>query len=221
MPMQFKNRRSAGQQLGERLKLALAALPALPTLVLGVPRGGVPVAYEVARELKTPLDIWLVRKIGMPGQEELAAGAIADGGVAIWNHDVLGYAGLRPGDLAEVVAREQRELERRRRAYCGDHRAPEVKGRRIVLVDDGIATGASLFAAIESLRHAGTAELHVAVPVAPGDTCRRMEQAVDGFTCLLEPENFRAIGFWYDDFGQTSDAEVIELLAAARAGFNR
>lgn len=219
--MKFGNRREAGRKLAASLAKKFDLLKPMPTVVLGVPRGGVPVAYEVARELKAPLDIWLVRKIGMPGQEELAAGAIADGGVAIWNHDVLGYAGLQPKDLGQVVAREQRELERRRHAYCGDHRAPEVKGRRIVLVDDGIATGASLFAAIESLRHAGVAELHVAVPVAPGETCRRMEQAVDGFTCLLEPENFRAIGYWYDDFGQTSDAEVIELLAAARAGFNR
>lgn len=217
--MRFKNRRAAGKQLAESVKLSLAALPPLPTMVLGVPRGGVPVAYEVALALQAPLDIWLVRKIGMPRQEELAAGAIADGGVEIWNAEVLAYDGLQPSDLAGTVARERAELERRRHVYCGDHRAPEVKGRRIVLVDDGIATGASLFAAIESLRHAGVAELHVAVPVAPGDTCRRMERLVDGFTCLLEPDNFRAIGLWYDEFGQTSDDEVIELLAAVRKRF--
>ncbi len=211
--MGFKNRRAAGQQLAESVRLTLAALPPLPTLVLGVPRGGVPVAYEVALALDSPLDIWLVRKIGMPGQEELAAGAIADGGVEIWNSDVLGYSGLNPSDLAKTVARERAELERRRHVYCGDHRAPDVRDRRIVLVDDGIATGASLFAAIESLRHAGVAELYVAVPVAPVDTCRRMQSLVEGLICPLQPENFRAIGMWYDEFGQTSDDEVIELLA--------
>lgn len=214
--MRFKNRRAAGKQLAESVNLSLAALPPLPTMVLGVPRGGVPVAYEVALALHVPLDIWLVRKIGMPHQEELAAGAIADGGVEIWNEDVLAYDGLKPADLAATVAHERAELERRRHVYCGDHRAPDVRGRRIVLVDDGIATGASLFAAIASLRKAGAHEVFVAVPVAPPDTCLRMQSLVEGLICPLQPENFRAIGIWYDEFAQTSDDEVIELLAKAR-----
>lgn len=215
--MRFANRRAAGKLLAEQIRLDLPAERRLTPVVLGLPRGGVPVAYEVARALAAPLDVWLVRKIGVPGHEELAAGAIADGGVATWNNDVLAYEGLTPADLAPTVARERAELERRRRAYCGDHRPPAVKNRRVILVDDGIATGASLFAAIESLHHVGASAVWVAVPVAPPDTVARLRKQVEGVTCLLLPDKFRAIGLWYDDFAQTSDAEVVRLLADARA----
>lgn len=214
--MRLKNRRAAGVLLAEQIQEDLAAAPPLPPIVLALPRGGVPVAYEVARALAAPLDVWLVRKIGAPGHEELAAGAIADGNVATWNKDVLAYEGLTPADLAPTVERERAELERRRQTYCGNHRPPEVKNRRVILVDDGIATGASLFAAIESLHHAGASSVWVAVPVAPPDTVARLRKQVEGVTCLLMPDNFRAIGAWYDDFAQTSDAEVVRLLADAR-----
>lgn len=213
--MRFANRSAAGKLLAEQVKADLAQQNEMPTLVLALPRGGVPVAYEVAQTLNAPLDLWLVRKIGVPGQEELAAGAIADGGVTIWNNDVLRYEGLRPAELQGAVARERAELDRRRYAYLGDHRPPAVKDKRVVLVDDGIATGASLFAAIESLHHVGASAVWVAVPVAPPDTLQRVREKVEGVTCLLAPENFRAVGMWYDDFSQTSDAEVLEILQRA------
>lgn len=211
--MQFANRREAGQKLAT----ALAHLGGDPGLiVLALPRGGVPVAYEVARALHAPLDIWLVRKIGAPGQEELAAGAIATGGIAVWNREVLQLLGIDARDLAAVVEREQRELDRRRRAYCGDHPAPELKNCSVILIDDGIATGASVRAAVQSLRQAGARRIVVATPVAPEDACRRLREIADAVICLYSPEPFRAIGLWYRDFDQTSDAEVLRLLNAAR-----
>lgn len=213
--MRFANRHAAGKQLAEQVQADLAQQKEMPTLVLALPRGGVPVAYEVSQKLNAVLDLWLVRKIGVPGQEELAAGAISDGGVIIWNNDVLSYEGLRPADLQDAVERERAELERRRHAYLGDHRPPAVKGKRVVLVDDGIATGASLFAAIESLHHAGASAVWVAVPVAPPETLDRLRPKVEGVTCLNSPEIFRAIGMWYDDFSQTSDAEVLKILQRA------
>lgn len=215
--MRFANRRVTGKKLAEKVQADLADTHERATVVLALPRGGVPVAYEVAVSLKVPLDIWLVRKIGMPGQEELAAGAIADGGVTIWNEDVLHYGRLSPADFAATIERERAELERRRHAYCGDLRPPVVKDRRVILIDDGLATGASMLAAIESLRYAGAASVWVAVPVAPQDTVERVRREVEGVTCLLMPDRFIAIGQWYDDFAQTSDAEVVQLLAAARA----
>lgn len=211
--MQFANRREAGQKLAAALG-HLAGDPGL--IVLALPRGGVPVAYEVARALQAPLDLWLVRKIGAPGQEELAAGAIATGGIAVWNREVLQMLGIDASDLAPVVEREQRELDRRRRAYCGDHPPPELKDRAVILIDDGIATGASVRAAVQSIRQAGARRIVVATPVAPEDSCRRLREIADAVICLYSPEPFRAIGLWYRDFDQTGDAEVIRLLAAAR-----
>lgn len=214
--MRFTDRRAAGVLLAKQLLIDLAAQRPLPAIVLALPRGGVPVAFEIAIALQAPLDLWLVRKIGLPGHEELAAGAIADGGVAIWNQDVLSSAGLAPTALQQTVERERLELERRRHAYLGNHRPPNVKGKRVILVDDGIATGASLFAAIKSLYHVGASAVWAAVPVAPPDALVFLREKVEGVTCLLAPELFRAVGMWYDDFSQTSDAEVLDLLQRAQ-----
>jgi putative phosphoribosyl transferase len=201
--------------LAEKLAGDLARVQIMPTLVLALPRGGVCVAYEIALRLKLALDIWLVRKVGVPGYEELAAGAIADGGVVIWNSDVLASTRLTPAELQPTIERERAELERRRVAYCGNDQPPEVKEQSVILVDDGLATGASMLAAIESVKQAGASSVWVAVPVAAPDTVARLRTQVEGVTCLLLPENLRAIGLWYDDFTQTSDEEVVRLLAAA------
>jgi predicted phosphoribosyltransferase len=215
--MRFANRRAAGVMLAEKLAGDLARVQIMPSIVLALPRGGVCVAYEIALHLKLALDIWLVRKVGVPGYEELAAGAIADGGVVIWNRDVLTSTRLTPADLQPTIERERAELERRRVAYCGRDEAPEMKERSVILVDDGLATGASMLAAIESVKEARASSVWVAVPVAAPDTVARLRPQVDGVTCLLMPENLRAIGLWYDDFTQTSDEEVVRLLAEARA----
>jgi putative phosphoribosyl transferase len=209
--MLFRDRGDAGRQLLARL----GAYKGRPdVLVLGLPRGGIPVAYEVAQGLGAPLDVFVVRKLGVPGQEELAMGAIATGGVRVINHEVVDALGIEPAALDRVAAEEGRELERRQRDYRGDRPGPEVRGRTVILVDDGLATGSSMRAAVAALRALGPARIVVAVPVAAGPTCEDLRREVDEVACLATPEPFMAVGRFYDDFSQTTDEEVRERLAA-------
>ena len=182
-------------------------------LVLALPRGGVPVAYEVARALGAPLDVFIVRKLGVPGYEELAMGAVATGGVRVLNEHVVAGLGIPPYVIEAVAAWEQEELTRRERLYRGDRPAPEVTGRTIMLVDDGLATGATMHAAIKALRQQEPAGIVVAVPTASPDTCEEMRTEVDDVICAITPEPFHSVGLWYEDFSQTTDEEVRELLA--------
>ena len=186
------------------------------TLVLALPRGGVPVAFEVARALRAPLDIFLVRKLGVPGQEELAMGAIASGGVRVVNEDVVRHLGITPEVIDAVAAREQGELERRERAYRDERPAPDVRGRTVILVDDGLATGSTMRAAALALRQQGPARVVVAVPVASREACEEFRGEVDDIVCAATPEPFMGVGRWYEDFSQTTDEEVRELLARAQ-----
>lgn len=210
----FRDRRDAGRQLAQKLS-ALAAEPDL--LVLALPRGGVPVGYEVARALGAELDVFLVRKLGVPGHRELALGAIASGGVRALNEDIIQSLRLSDGTIETVTAEEQRVLERRERVYRSDRPRPAVRNRPIILVDDGLATGASMRAAIAALRQQGPRHIIAAVPVGPPETCREMDPLVDEFVCLITPHSFQGVGQWYEDFSQTSDDEVRELLACAAA----
>jgi len=210
--MLFRNRRDAGRFLAKRLA-RYAGQP--DVLVLALPRGGVPVAYEVARALGAPLDLFLVRKLGLPGHEELAMGAIASGGVQVLNERVVSQ-GI-PGHIIQQVARnERRELERRERAYRGNRPPPEIRGHTVILVDDGLATGATMRAAAEALRRLGPSRLVVAVPVAAPETCEEFRGEVDEIVCGRTPEPFQAVGLWYDDFSQTTDEEVQDLLERAQ-----
>ncbi len=210
--MLFRDRTDAGQHLAARLT-AYADRP--DVLVLALPRGGVPVAFEVARALNAPLDVFIVRKLGVPGHEELAMGAIATGGVRVLNNDVV--QGLRiPSDVLDrVTADEQRELERRERAYRGDRPAPHVQGRTVILIDDGLATGATMRAAVAALRQQQPARIVVAVPTASPATCEEFRAEVDEIVCAITPDPFYGVGRWYDDFSQTSDEEVHSLLDRA------
>jgi predicted phosphoribosyltransferase len=210
--MLFQDRTDAGRRLAAKL-LAYADRPEV--LVLALPRGGVPVAYEVAQALGAPLDIFLVRKLGLPGQEELAIGAIATGGVRVVNEDVVRVLHI-PDDLIDAVAeKEQRELERRERLYRGDRPAPNVHGRTVILVDDGLATGSTMRAAVAALRQQHPAWIVVAVPVGAPETCALFQEVADEAICGRTPEPFRAVGLWYRDFSQTTDEEVRELLDRA------
>ena len=185
--------------------------------MLALPRGGVPVAFEVAKYLAAPLDIFLVRKLGVPGHEELAMGAIATGGVRVVNDSVVGYLGISGEVIDAVAADEQRELERRERAYRDDRPAPDVRGRTVILVDDGLATGSTMRAAAAALRQQGPASIVVAVPVSSPETCDEFRSEVDDIVCAVTPRPFRGVGMWYEDFSQTTDEEVRELLASAAA----
>ena len=209
-PRFFRDRREAGRLLATKLA-AYANRP--DVIVLALPRGGVPVAYEVARALNAPLDIFLVRKLGVPGYEELAMGAIATGGVRVLNDQLVG--GLRIPDykVDEVAASEQQELARRERLYRGDRPAPDVRGRTVILVDDGLATGATMLAAVKALRQQQPARIVVAVPTASPETCEQLRAEVDDIICAITPEPFHAVGLWYEDFSQTTDEEVRDLLA--------
>jgi putative phosphoribosyl transferase len=208
----FRDRREAGRQLAE----ALAGYAGRPgVLVLALPRGGVPVGYEVAQALHAPLDVMLVRKLGVPGHEELAMGAIASGGVRIVSKDVVSTLGIAEREIAAVAAAEEEELARRERAYRDALPPPDVKGRSVILVDDGLATGSTMRAAAAALRAQGAKHLVVAVPVAPPETCEALRTEVDEVVCALEPEPFLAVGLWYEDFSQTTDDEVRELLHRA------
>jgi predicted phosphoribosyltransferase len=175
----------------------------------------VPVAYEVARALRAPLDLFLVRKLGVPGHEELALGAIATGGVRVLNRSVLGELGITDATIEAVAAREGQELARRERLYRGDRPAPDLPGRVVILVDDGLATGATMRAAARAARDQGPARLVVAVPVAAWETCEGFRGEVDEIVCLRTPEPFYAVGAWYEDFTETTDDEVRDLLARA------
>ena len=184
-------------------------------IVLALPRGGVPVGYEVARRLRAPLDVFLVRKLGVPGHEELAMGAVATGGVRVLNEQVM--RGLRIPDsvIDAVAAVELEELRRRERLYRGDRPPPDVRGKTVILADDGLATGSTMLAAVKALRQQQPARIVVAVPVAAPDTCELLRAEVEDVVCTETPEPFYAVGLWYRDFSQTTDEEVRELLAQA------
>ena len=181
-------------------------------VVLGLPRGGVPVAREVARALGAPLDVFLVRKLGTPGHRELAMGAIASGGVRVLNDDVIRWYGLTPDVVDDVAAEEQRELERREQIYRGDRPPPAVADRIVILVDDGLATGSTMKAAVDAVRLLHPARVVVAVPVGAAETCRELSQRADEVVCARTPEPFSAVGLWYEDFSQTTDEEVWHAL---------
>jgi putative phosphoribosyl transferase len=211
-PRPFPNRRAAGRELAS----ALGQYADRPdVIVLALPRGGVPVGYEVARALDAPLDVFLVRKLGVPGHEELGFGAVATGGVRTLNVEVVRSLDIDRATIDEVTGIESRELERRDRTYRGDRPRPELVGSVTILVDDGLATGSSMRVAIEAIRSQHPGRIVVAVPVAPPDTVRDLKGLVDEVICPMTPEPFDAIGLWYEDFSPTTDDEVRELLAAA------
>ena len=212
--MRFYDRREAGRLLAEQLT-AYAYRP--DVVVLGLPRGGVPVAHEVARWLRAPLDVYVVRKLGVPGQAELAMGAIAPGGVEVLNHDLIHDFSIPAALVEQVVERERIELERRDTLYRGDRPPVPVRDRTVILVDDGLATGSSMEAAILALRHQTPASIVVAVPVGAPETCERLRHIADAVVCVLAPAAFDAVGLWYDDFSQTTDEEVTQLLATGAA----
>ena len=210
----FLNRRDAGRQLA---KLLQRYAHARDPLVLGLPRGGVPVAFEVARALHATLDIFMVRKLGVPGHEELAMGAIATGDVIVWNEDVLTEMRVPRDHIDATVERERTELARREHAYRGDRPPPRVEGRTVILVDDGLATGASMRAAARALRAQQPGEVVIAVPVAAAETCHDLRAEADTIVCAAKPDPFYAVGLWYHDFSATTDDEVAELLAQSQA----
>jgi putative phosphoribosyl transferase len=212
MERAFSNRAEAGRQLAEKLDKYAGRKD---VIVLGLPRGGVPVAYEVAKRLHAPLDVFIVRKLGVPGFEELAAGAIASGGVRVLNEDVVRAIPHAEEAIEAVTAKETAELERREHIYRQGRPAPELRGRVVILLDDGLATGATMRAAVKALRQQGAAKIVVAVPVGPPDTCREIQQEADETICLSTPPFFQAVGQYYEDFSQTSDEDVRELLSQA------
>jgi predicted phosphoribosyltransferase len=210
--MRFLDRADAGRQLtGQLTRYARRS----DVVVLGLPRGGVPVAYEVARELHAPLDVFLVRKLGVPGHPELAMGAIAEGGVEVLNDDVIRDLGISQKMVQQVAVRERMELDRRDTLYRGGRPLPAMRGRVAILIDDGLATGSTMQAAATALRRLEPARIVVAVPVGAHDTCERLGRFADEVVCLIAPELFQAVGLWYDEFTQTTDDEVKQLLAQA------
>ena len=208
----FRDRADAGRLLAERLSHYAGRDD---VLVLGLPRGGVPVAAEVARALGAPLDVFLVRKLGLPGQEELAMGAIASGGARVLNEELVETLGIPEALIDAVAAREEEELRRRERLYRGERPPPEVEGKTVILVDDGLATGSSMRAAVAALRRLRPARIVVAVPTAPVSTCEELRPEVDELVCARTPQPFYAVGIWYENFNQTTDEEVRRLLAEA------
>jgi predicted phosphoribosyltransferase len=209
-PRPFRDRSEAGRLLASKL----AAYVNCPdVLVLALPRGGVPVAYEVARALNVPLDVFIVRKLGVPGHEELAMGAVATSGVRVLNDKVVRGLCIPNYLINAVVAQELQELKRSERLYRGDRPPPDVRGRMVILVDDGLATGATMYAAIQALRKQQPARIVVAVPTASPESCEELRAEVDEVICSITPEPFYAVGFWYEDFSQTTDEEVRDLLA--------
>jgi putative phosphoribosyl transferase len=212
MAQHFQDRFEAGRLLATKLE---AYANREDVWVLALPRGGVPVAFEVAKALRAPLDVFLVRKLGVPGHEELAMGAIASGGVMVRNDEVITGLGVPSYVIDTVVAREQQELQRREHLYRGDQPFPDLHDCTAILVDDGLATGASMRAAVAALRQHQPAHSVVAVPIAAPDTCKALQAEVDEVVCARTPEPFYAVGLWYEDFSQTTDDEVQELLAQA------
>jgi len=206
--IKFRDRAEAGRYLAAQLKKYAGQND---VVVLALPRGGVPVAYEVARALGAPLDVFLVRKLGVPGHEEYAMGAIAEGGAMVLSEDVIEQLAIPQRAVEAVVQKERAELERRARLYRRGP-PPELRGRTVILVDDGLATGSSMRAAVAALRSLDPARIVVAVPVAARDTCEALRDEADEVVCARTPEPFRAVGLWYEDFEQTSDEEVGELL---------
>jgi len=209
----FTNRRQAGRMLAAALGKYVGRSD---LLVLALPRGGVPVAYEVARSLRAPLDVFVVRKLGVPGHTELAMGALASGGLCVLNDDVVRSLGIREQDIRNTASAESQELERRERAYRGQRAPVAVAGKTVILIDDGLATGSTMRAAIQALRQRDPARIVAAVPVAALDTCAELSHETDEMVCATTPEPFFAVGRWYEDFSQTSDEEVGALLEAAR-----
>jgi putative phosphoribosyl transferase len=212
MAMLFRNRREAGRALGQQLA-QYASRPGV--VVLGLPRGGVPVAFEVAEALDAPLDVFLVRKLGFPGNEEFAMGAIASGGVRVVNEALLRRYGIPAAAVERVVEQEERELRRRERSYRGDRAAIGLAGCTVILVDDGLATGSSMQAAVKAVRLQGPERIVVAVPVGPIETVRELARIADEVACVATPEPFLAVGRFYDDFDQVGDEEVAGLLQQA------
>ena len=215
MKTQFVNRREAGEELATKLT---AYVNRPDVLVLALPRGGVPVGFAVAQALHVPLDVFLVRKLGVPGHEELAMGAVASGGVRVLNSDVVELLQIPASIIDTIAGRELQEIERRERLYRARRPAVEVQGRTLILVDDGLATGATMRAAVTALRQRRPARVVVAVPTAAPETCADLRTEVDEVVCARTPEPFYAVGLWYDDFTQVSDDEVRDLLAAAARG---
>lgn len=210
MPMLFRDRNDAGR----RLAAALQEFTGQPdVLVLALPRGGVPVGYEVARALNVPLDVFVVRKLGAPRQRELAMGAIASGGAQILNEDVIRVLGISPEQIEIAAIHEQQELERRERLYRGNRGPVSTREKTVILVDDGLATGSSMRVAIAALRYACARRIVAAVPVAAQSTCQTIGNEADSVVCLYTPFDFFAVGQWYENFSQTSDDEVRGLLA--------
>jgi putative phosphoribosyl transferase len=210
----FRDRTEAGRLLAELLREYAGRDD---VVVLALPRGGVPVGYEVARELGAPLDVFVVRKLGVPGHEELAMGAIATGGLLVLDEDLVRTLGIAEDELQRVVEAELRELERRDAEYRGDREPPDLQGKTVILVDDGLATGSTMRAAALAVRRLNPARLVVAVPVAAEETCNAFRDVVDDIVCGVTPKPFRAVGLWYEDFSQTTDEQVRELLAGAGA----
>lgn len=209
----YRDRRHAGRVLAQSLT-GYAQRP--DVIVLALPRGGVPVAYEVARALRAPLDVFLVRKLGVPGHEELAMGALASGGVRVLNPNVVHMLGIEDDALEAETRAEQAELDRREQLYREGRPPPEVRSRSVILVDDGLATGATMLAAVKALKVQQPARLVVAVPTASREVCEQMRGEVDEVVCASTPEPLRSVGRWYEDFSQTGDDEVRALLAEAR-----
>jgi predicted phosphoribosyltransferase len=205
----FRDRRDAGRRLADKLG---AYANRTDVIVLALPRGGAPVGFEVASALGVPLDVFIVRKLGLPGQEELAIGAIATGGVRVLDRDLIRVARVSDADVERVTVAEQAELERRERQYRGDRPFPDVRNKTVILVDDGLATGSSMRAGVQALRQEGAGRIVVAVPVAAPETCDAFREIADDIICAETPEPFRAVGLWYDDFSQTTDEEVHDIL---------
>jgi putative phosphoribosyl transferase len=208
----FRNRHDAGRQLAAEVAARLPDRTNL--LILGLPRGGVPVASEVARRAGAPLDVFIVRKLGVPGHEELAMGAIASGGVRVMNDEVLRIIPVGPEAIDKVAKREQEELMRRERSYRGSKPPLDVSGKTVIVVDDGLATGSTMRAAVRALRSMNAGRIVVAVPVGARESCIGLREEADDVICLHVPEPFEAVGLWYDDFTQTTDEEVHSLLSA-------
>lgn len=212
MEYPFTDRSEAGQLLAQELARYAGRED---VIVLALPRGGVPVGFEIARALHVPLDVFVVRKLGVPGHEELAMGAIASGGILITESSIVEDLGIPPDVVADVAAREEQERLRREREYRGDRPEPEVRGRTVILVDDGLATGSTMRAAVTALRKLQPARIVVAVPVAAPLTCAELAEEVDDIVCARTPMPFQSVGQWYVEFSQTTDEEVRDLLARA------